>query len=163
MRGDDPPHARSLGLTLNSFQIGSKALLQTLPGVVQFLQCIRLHDVDILTEAKRHADFFIADGGQIRRQSRIEGPPIMIRLTRDGDLEQPLGNRSPVPLTRATRMARPETCAVSPSVWASVGVAAWSFSSTRTFVTKTAGGQKILPRMNTDGRGFKGLKALQFA
>ena len=48
--------------------------------------------VGILTKAKRHADFFVADGRQIRRQGWIEVSPVMIRPALDGDLEQPLGN-----------------------------------------------------------------------
>jgi len=46
----------------------------------------------MLTEAKRDADFFVANGGQIRRQPRIEVPPVVIRAALDGDLEQPIGD-----------------------------------------------------------------------
>ena len=45
-----------------------------------------------MAEAKRHTDLFITDGGQIRRQGRIEVPPVAIRPALDGDVEQPIGD-----------------------------------------------------------------------
>jgi hypothetical protein len=62
-------------------------------------------------------------------------------LTLEKLMEYPR-NRSPAPLTRARRTARPEPCTVSPTRLASVGTTACPFSSTRTFVAKTEGRQQ---------------------
>ena len=60
---------------------------QELRGHAQIVQ-----GVTILTKAKRHADFFIADGGQVWRQGRIKILPVMTRPALDGNLEQPIGD-----------------------------------------------------------------------
>lgn len=60
---------------------------QELRGHTQGVQIVK-----ILTEAKCYPDFFVADGGQIRRQGRIKVPPVVIRPALDGYLEQPIGD-----------------------------------------------------------------------
>jgi hypothetical protein len=68
---------------------------QELCGYAQRVQVVR-----ILAEAKGHANFFVVNSRQVRRQCWIEVPPVVIRTALNGDFEQPIGD----PFASATEL-----------------------------------------------------------
>ena len=77
-----------------------------------------------LARAKSDADFFVRDarlsGGSDGSKSRW----YCLAPRSTAIFNNHSGRRSPAPLSRAKRMAKPDTWAVSPSLWASVGAEA---------------------------------------